>query len=403
MFLFFFIVWMHLVVVCWPVQADIFKINDENPAPLRQAADSDSRGQYYRHALDDDLTSSFSGPFEFRSVKVKKKASRQVDLQASIPRQISSMFKTTDLNALMGQVQASPLMLWQYSSPAAVDLLKHYHTIAHFKLAMMYTDLKDLEKGLAVDLDFLRDQAEMDCIKEKLTRGNFELDAVDLMHSCRNSDRPVFADLNFAGFEVFERVVNRFNLRGKAKEDMLQILPKWQLGTDQYDIFGPSKRIGQVFAELRKEFLQHLSDLVQEYRHSKTSSEEAREDFALPGIPFTEQNVRDLSAMPQEQQWMLMGQLASQRAYLKTTEVYDTAIEWLRRTLHQPTLEEAYKNVVRKGVAFLEEERSSLEEQRRRARATAGSRHAMHDAIQAEKMHTVLEQKKSRAKAQEGI
>jgi hypothetical protein len=313
------------------------------------------------------FTSVFSRAFDFGNETVKRKVSRQVDLDKSITHQIRTMLSQYNMNTLINSVNRSPLMLFQYSSPAAADVFKHYHTIAHLKLAMHYSDLKDLEKGQQADLDYLRDQAEIECIKEKLSRGSFEGDLIDLMVNCRDiklNKSGVFAHLNYSHgqrtINIFEKVFNRLNFRGEEKKAILEILPKWEINPDGYHMQGPSKRIGQVLSENHQKFMDQLEDVLKEYRQEKTVSADSLIDFSMPGISFTEQYIRDLLAIDENERLILINHLAAQLAFVKTIRDYDLAIEWSRRALTHPSIEEAYKNVVRKGVIFLKQEEVSL-------------------------------------------
>ncbi len=333
-----------LMVLCSsPLHADIFKPDERS------------------------LTSIFTSPYNFNYETVQRKVSRRLDTDKGIAHQVKTMFSKYNVDELMRSVQSSRMMFWQYSSPAAADLFKHYHTIAYLRSGIFHDDLMGLEKGLQVDMDHLRDQSEMGCIQDKLAGGSFEGDMVDLMISCRDvklNNSGVFAHLNYPNgskvINVFEKVLNRQGVRGEKRQAMLDILPKWEINPDGYEIQGPIKRIGLVLSENRKELAEKMDEVLKEYMQEKMVSNEALTTLSLPEIPFTEQDVRDLLMLdPKERQQLEIG-LVESLAVSRTRDQYNVAIEWLRRASTHPSLEEAYKNIVRQGMDFLEHEKFSL-------------------------------------------
>ena len=368
--------------------ADVFKINDDG-------------------ALDANFTSMFKDPFDYGSEQVKRKASRQINFDKSIAHQVSDDLPKAqyDMTKFMNSVRNSPLMLLQYSSPAAADLFKHYQTIAHLKLGMFYSDFKDLEKGLQVDLDYLRDQAEVECVKSKLAGGDFEGDAIDVMLSCRDgkssASNGVFASLNYPDLKrtinVFEKVLNRLSIRGEQKDDMLTILPKWEINPDGYKVQGALKRIGHVFADNRQRMMDQMDEVIKGYAQEKTADQEALNGLSLPGSSFTEQNIRDLLSLREDERKRLISRWASQLAFTQTIDRYDQTIEVLKHALTHPLLEEAYKNIVSKGVDFLHQEKASLDREHQDIIKYADNMKYLLDAGEKERLEAIADINKMRS------
>jgi len=88
------------------------------------------------------------------------------------------------------------------------------------------------------------------------------------------------------------------------------------------------------------------------------------QEMSLPGLPLTEQILRDWLTLDAPQTDLVLGKIASQLAYLKTMEQYDTALEFLNRALIHPSIKEAYKMIARQALEFIVREKNSLESYR---------------------------------------
>lgn len=355
---------MGIVLIVSPVSADIFK-HDDTPQPeFDRAVNTDSWGEYYHLGLDAHVTSMFKGPYNYGTDTLKRRLSRQSDLNASVHRQVPKVLSGMDINAAMRQINTSPLILWQYSSPAAADLFKHFHTAAQMKLNMYYEDLLAMERNVQGDLDYVRDQSELECVREKMARRQFEGDIVDLLISCRDmgsSPGAVFSHLNYTtgSFKLYERLFNRLHFRSRSDE-ILDIVPQWTINPDGYELKGPEKRIGDVLSELRAENLEVLVNSVRAYALSKTVDAGDLAKLSMPGVPFHEQAVRNLAALNESTRYLIMGHIAGRLAYEQTVERYDVGLEWLGRILTHPMVEESYKRLVRMGMDYLQGEKRTL-------------------------------------------
>jgi hypothetical protein len=367
MIFYMFLIFMNLCCRCY---ADAFKINDHS-TEFKQAIAQDSRGFYYRNALDYDLTSASTNTFNFGRADVPAKVSTQIDFNKTIAHQVQDMTAMS----IQQVSETSPLMLYQYSSPAGADLWKYYNTLAYLKLNIFYKDLRDLENGLDLDLNSWRDQSQIECLKSKLAHkkanglSEYDGDLIDLMVSCRDqklSSNAPFGYLKYSSgssMNIFEKITNKFNYRGDKKDELLEILPQWQIDPKGFNISHPQKLIGEVLAVNRQDFIDQLNTLLDNYHRDKAVNAEALENFNLPGVPFTEQNVRNLFLMSSDQRMLAVSHIASQAALVKTMGRYEQSIEWLQRALSHPSLEEPYKEIIRKGIDFLKQETASLTQQ----------------------------------------
>lgn len=393
-------VFLAFVIMSGPARADIFTANNHNPDEemFQRAMAQDMRGFYYRPLLDNDFTSQFHNPFEYESNDVRRKASQRIDLHKTMTRQIPKVLSGYELSmpSLMASVNSSPLMLYQYSSPAAADLFKFYYTAAQLKLAMFYADLKGLEGALQGDWDAVRDQAQLACVQAKLNRGEFEKDIVDLMESCRDSDRSASGPLYYLntgeGSNILERALNRLHARGQEKANALEIMPAIRVGQDNFRVIGPDKRIGQVLSESRQAFMEQIDAVLAQYLQEKSVSEAALRNLSLPGVPFTQANARDLLVLPMEQRQLALRHLAGQLAFVQTQDRYGRAIEWLQRALMYPDLEVSYGGMVRQALAFLKSEKVSLEDKQGHMSKYAAAMGSLLDASQAERFKAIAHQ-----------
>ena len=342
-----------------------------------------------------ELTSAIAGPYHFRDENVQSKVSRRIDLDKSVEHEIRNTLRGYNSDTLRKMVNGSPMMVLQYGSPAHADLLKHFHTIAYLKLGMMYTDLRDLEKSSGGDLDILKDESEIECMKDKIGKGEFKTDFIGLMNSCRQGGAGVFAGLNYPDsrkeVNVFEKVLDHFNIRGEAKQALLEILPRWKISPKGYAIDGPVKRIGGLLADQRKEITEALNNMLKEYQREKTLTESDLQFFSMPGHIFKEQNVRDLLMLDDQDRQEASSNLIEQMALAKTIDQYDRAIEYLSRSLIHPSMEEGYKQIVRQGIGFLEYEKISLEDKRGQLNQYATAIRSLLDRSEAEKLNMIAE------------
>jgi hypothetical protein len=247
-------------------------------------------------------------------------------------------------------------MLFEYSSPAGADLFKHYQIAGNLRLDMFYRQIEDMQRRMGGDLGVLSDQARMDCLQRPKLDSSGKPDLVKTMLFCSRGNL-VF---NGSSTGILDKVFSRLHVRGEQKDMITAIMPGWTIASDGYRMSGPAKRIGDVFSGVRNGFLEKLRGLVEQYRRRQSVDPGDLQEMSLPGLPLTEQSLRDWLTLEAPQTDLVLGKIASQLAYLKTMEQYDTALEFLNRALIHPSIKEGYKMIARQALEFITREKNSL-------------------------------------------
>lgn len=374
-----------LILLCLidPAYADVFKIaNDAEDSALHQAIMHDSSGQYFKNGLDMNLTSSFvPDPFKYEKETLDRRVSEQVNLDRTVVGQVKGMVESSkdDVDVFKGLISDNhPLMLLQYASPSASDLYKYFTTLAHMRVAMAYADLKDKEKALAGDVDYLRDQDDINCLADKIKSNTFKGDFMGALANCHDNRLgpvDIFKHLNDSkvDFNLYEKVLNDVHLKGDRKTEALEILPRWQITSNGYQIFGPQKTIGELIADKRTYYIDKIKDALVAYAEDKEVDHDLLLDLSLPGAPLTGQRIRDLLSLSVEQRDILITHLASELALSETARRYDVTLEYLRRAMVRPITQQAYKKIIVQGIEYLEREKISLDQERSRLRQYAAA------------------------------
>ncbi len=277
------------------------------------------------------------------------------------------MFNPDEVKILMNTIERSPLMLWQYSSPAGADLFKHYEITGQLRLDNFYRQAQEIQKNVGRDVDVLLDQAMMECLKRpKETNGSPDL--MKTMVACANR-RSAFAGLNFnegSGFaNVFDKIFNVWHLSKEKKERILAIVPQWKISADGYEMNAPSQRIGDMVHQNKKYYMDELERTLGQYRADKTVDADDLKDLSMPGLSLTEQMLRDWLMLTEDERVIVLDQLSVQMAYIKTTQEYALASEFLNRMVMHPSIAQGYKMMARQALAFVEREKESLNFYRR--------------------------------------
>lgn len=354
--------------------ADIFERNEEH------ATDG---------ALDLNVTTA-QNEFAYQAkTGIPGRSSSRIDFDQNITTQIKEMFRGMNMLGLINDVNGSSLMFYQYSSPAAADLLKHYHTIAHLRLGMMYQDLRNTESNLGGDLNNLQDEVKLNCIQDKLNAGSHQGDLVAIMDSCQiKLGTGIFSRLG-GNDNVFRRALDLIHVRGSDREKIIDILPAWNVLDNGHHVLAPHQRIGAVYAKNKKELLQSWQEAVEEYLTQREVNIQTTQLLSQPGFPVDEQTVRDLAAIENKQRQTIIHALASQMAYCKTIEDYAFAKDRLNRAMFYPGLEQSYKQIIAKGIAFLDEETESLDRQYRYVVNAKPMVKAFEEAVGEQKAQTI--------------
>ncbi len=347
-----------IFVFCFAsARADIFQDNKDafGRDDWQKATAKDSHGLYYRNGLDGQLTSALS-PFGYHD-HIPVPLLSAFNFKDNLFNQIQTpLFNRPETQILMQSVLRSPLMLFEYSSPAGADLFKHYQIAGNLRLDTFYRQIEDIQRRMGGDLGVLLDQARMDCLQHPKLDGRGKPDLVKTMLFCSQGNR-VF---NGSSAGILNQVFSRLHVRGEQKDMITAIIPEWTITSDGYRMGGSAKRIGDVFSGVRDGFLEKLRGLVEQYRRRQTVDPDDLREMSLPGLPLTEQSLRDWLTLEASQTDLVLGKIASQLAYIKTMEQYDTALEFLNRALIHPSIKQGYKMIAWQALEFITREKDSL-------------------------------------------
>ncbi len=350
--------WLVFIFCFSSARADIFQENKDafGRDDWQKAVAKDSRGLYYRNGLDDQLTSALN-PFEYRDQNVPVPLLSAFNFKDNLYNQIQTpLFNRLETQALMQSVFRSPLMLFEYSSPAGADIFKHYQIAGNLRLDVFYRQIEDMQRRMGGDMGVLLDQARMDCLEHPKLDSRGKPDLVKTMLFCSDR-RPVF---NGSSTGILDTVFSRLHVRGEQKDMITAIMPGWTITSDGYRMNGPAQRIGNVFSDHRDGILKKLRALMEQYRRRQSVDPDDLQELSLPGLLLTEQSLRDWLALEAPQADLVLGKIASNLAYVKTVEQYDMALEFLNRALIHPSVKQGYKMIARQALEFITREKNSL-------------------------------------------
>lgn len=374
--------------------ADVFKLNDAGISQqLKTAVDQDSKGAYFSRSLDENITSAV-GKFNFEKGELTPALSQKFNFMNNSDYQINYPFKMRggSVGELISSVENSPLMQYQYTSPAAVDLLKYYTTIAYLRLGIFYQQAWDLEKEFGGPLGAFHRQAIYDCLKESKATSDLSQEMVNC--SQKQYFEPLFRHEGANdSLDILQKVFNRLSLRqGETIDKIKAIVPQWVLHRNGYDLNGPFKRIGHIFADYRKYFLERMGNILANYKQDQTIGEDDLSEFSLPTVVLTEQHIRDLAMMEDDRQQLLMAQWASNWAKAKTIEQYELALEWFQRAQIHPLIKGGFKMVVEQDKEFIVNELDSFKHQVDSYAQYAGFMHSLLDASESERLKIIAQE-----------
>ncbi|MDO8675402.1 MAG: hypothetical protein Q7K71_04725 [Candidatus Omnitrophota bacterium] len=350
--------WLVFILCFSSARADIFEDNKDafGRDDWKKAAAKDSYGLYYRNGFDDQSTSALSS-FEYGDQNVPDPPLSAFDFKDDLFNQIwTPLFDRIETEILMQRMIHSPLMLWQYSSPAGADLFKHYQIAGNLRLDRFYRQMEDIQRRTGGDLGVLSDQARMECLEDPKLDDRGKPDLVKTMLFC-SQGRLVF-DASFA--DIMGQVLGRLHVRGERKDMITAIMPKWVITPNGYEMNGPVQRIGNVFSDYRDGILEKLYGLMEQYRRRQSVDPDDLRELSLPGLPLTDQSLRDWLTLEASQADLVLGKIASQLARVKTMEQYDMALEFLNRALIHPSIREGHKMITRQALEFIVREKNSL-------------------------------------------
>lgn len=302
---------------------------------------------------DYQITSAMDVPFKFTADDTKPLMTRLLQRDQEIQESIKNLVRA-NVKFNMGR---SPLLLWQYSAPAEADVFKHYQTMAHLRFAFDYERLKELENNSNQDLNELRNQDFFECVEKKYFLGRFTNNIAGLLDSCRNGG--VFKELRYADqTNVFAKLLRKFNVPKLRQEKIIPLLPVVRVTPNDIFIAGPEKRIGHVLKEKRDQGIARVSQLLRTYKNRIDPT--IIEKLSVPSRPFTELDIAFLLSLSEKKQKKQIAKIVAHIALIQTIDQYNDAIDWLERDRMHPQLDQAYKNIFIKGIAFLESEKKSL-------------------------------------------
>lgn len=304
---------------------------------------------------DHDLTSALGDPYAYKKSVVKPLMTWSIDPDLEIKKSIDDLSATTHRQNL----KSSDLLLWEYGAPAEADVFKHFQTLSYLRFNTTYDRLKDLEDNNRHDLNMLRKEAIYNCVQEKFFRGTYKNDLDSLLKSCQAN--AAFKDFEYVNApNLFEKLFNLFNLRGAKKENILSILPVWRVESGAIFLVGPSKRIGHVLKAYKDTNITTINNALSTYQHQKTVATDLLESLSQPNRPFTSVDFIFLLTLNDADRLNHVQAIASQRAISQAIDQYNEALEWLNRYKDHPILEDAYKNIIQKGITYLQQEKDSL-------------------------------------------
>lgn len=265
-------------------------------------------------------------------------------------------------------------MFFQYSSPAAADLFKFYYTLAQMKFNLLYTDLREKEQKIGGDSGLLQDASQIRCIDEKMGNGG---DLAEAMDFCRKHN--LYQDLdpsNDYPIEAYKKIFNIIGGRAELRDAILSILPKWIIDRENYNVQGPAKRIGMVLTEKRAQAVENLDNALSNYREPNPDD---LKGLSLPGHPFTQKDLLNLLMVDAAERQKITYELKERVATAKTLDLYEEAMEWLRRAADYPAFHEAYKNIIRAGMDFVQREKLSLTDKQQQIKEYSDEMRSMQD------------------------
>ncbi len=313
---------------------------------------------------DGGFMTAYKTPYRYSEKGIHPMLSATLNRDAQIEMSIEQLSR----RSVRRRIGDAPLLLWSYAAPAEADVYKYFQTIAYLRYAMDQKRLGDLESNDRQDLNALRKQSVFDCLRDKyFVRHEFRNDLAGLLDSCQGGS--AFQYLQYSdGDNLFGNLFDAFNLRGERKERILAILPVWKITKTGLMMSGPAKRIGRVLKDHRQEARTMLEQAIDELKTKHMVDGELLNALSLPAKPFTEAEVLLLLSFDEKKLRNHIEDIVSGLSVYWTMDQYNEAIDWLGRYRDHPNIANSYKNIITKGINFLEGERKSFFE---KAGATA--------------------------------
>ncbi len=389
----------YLVIMCIFVfystaaHADIF-VRSENPdEQLIKAVAQDSRGFYYKEGIDYDANAvPISSAAQAMNKMIVSKGQNRFDFQNNLASVINAQLDSSDFNGVKNIPAGSRLMLLQYASPAEADLLKHFNTIAHLKLALRYGQYEDLERAEADPMNALRKASEMACL-----RGQGKNNLNTAMAVCKAESPfahlriPGTKDLIGGGFFTIQEILRQLGVPKEDIEWIIKSVGDVKITKTTYQLKPPQQQIRHVMADNRKNYLDQLSQLLEEFKTNKTVSQDELDKMSLPGVPLIEAQVRNIAMLDEGERYLAMARLASALAYVKTMDQYADMRRLLDRAREYPGIQNIYKPILQEHSRLAASEMAELESEKERLIQYADTMSFILDAADAERLNAIAE------------
>ena len=118
--------------------------------------------------------------------------------------------------------------------------------------------------------------------------------------------------------------------------------------------------------------------------------------LSLPSGPLTEQSVRDLAMMANDQRQILLGRWASNWARAKTAQRYELVLEWFERIRLHPLVKKGFKAIIGQDKEFVLNELGSFKRQMASYARYAGFMRFLLDEAETERLDSIAEIQRAR-------
>jgi hypothetical protein len=268
------------------------------------------------------------------------------------------------------------LMKLQFNSPAEADLLKHLNTISHLKMIMNYDQMSDLEININSPQMVLRRASMLECLtRAELKIGNKVIpnDLESRLLACKKvsvyGHLRVPGGINYIddGFFVVQRSLAKLVIRedsDEIKRIIVTYIGDVNITKTMYQSKSPTKRIKNVLSEKRSELLTKFITLANGYKSDRSFPADTIEQFSVPGMPFTEQQLRSIFMFDTNEREKIFRSMATSLAYINVSNQYEHYVDLLNQVIEHPQIQYEYKVVVEDRIKFLKSELDGLIKER---------------------------------------
>ncbi len=343
------------------VYGDIFETNKtaEHHTALVNAINDEGKMLNLSSMGPGDVTSKFDNAFSYSGAQIDPLLTKRIDFNKSIKKYIlDPSFSNSEIDEMVRKLSDSHLMMLQYTSPAVVDLFKHYHTIAHLKMMYVQGQLSRLGDFSENPSVALQQQNDLTCLQDE-TRGLGTPDFIQAMDSCARN-QGLFYKLNNQQNEknIMRFLLNKLGYRGEERDNIVALLPEWNLSLNALEVKGPAKRAGKLYEEFYKRFVDVLNEIDRQGPGEINQS--VLDDLNANGGLMTQGMLRDWLLLPDDRRELLKHQWAGRWAYEQTLREYENVCEALQRLRLNANIGLGYQRIAAYEQVFIEHEIDSL-------------------------------------------